>query len=73
MHRFHLHNLNCVAFFSYRDLKNQSVSSDDLWITNENLFVSPLMPILKDIRHFVKLTKEAVVVHFNNFPIGMQR
>lgn len=37
---------------------------------NENLFVAPLIPFLEEIRLFVTLSKEVVILNFVDFPIG---
>lgn len=58
-------------YFSYKDPKNETNSQmNNLWIVNENLFVAPLLPLLEEIRLFVKLSKEVVIVNFADFPIG---
>lgn len=53
-----------------KEPKNDSNSSPSFWIVNENLFIAPLLPILKDIRLFATLSKEVVIVNFVDFPIG---
>lgn len=65
MKKIHLFNNS-----RYKDHKNETNSTPNLWIINENLFVAPLLSVLEEIRLFVTLSKEVVVVNFVNFPIG---
>lgn len=46
---------------------------DKFWIVNENMFINQLRYILKDVRKFVTLTGEIVILDFSSFPIGKQK
>lgn len=62
-------NKNNVQLHSIRF--DESVNSEDsFWIINENLLIAPLLPVLKEIRSFVMLAKETVIIDFGDFPIG---
>ncbi|XP_013107454.2 uncharacterized protein LOC106087092 [Stomoxys calcitrans] len=55
-----------------------SSSSDPLnpekfWIVNENMFINQLRFILKDVRKFVALSGEVVILDFSSFPIGFYK
>lgn len=63
-------SLNISYINRYKNPKNESNVSTDFWIVNENLFVAPLLPILKEIHLFATLTKEVIIVNFVDFPIG---
>lgn len=56
--------------YKFNRFKETSNASSNFWIVNENLFVMPLLPILKEIRLFATLSKEVVIVNFVDFPIG---
>ncbi|XP_073843071.1 uncharacterized protein [Musca autumnalis] len=43
---------------------------DKFWIVNENMFINQLRYILKDVRKFVALSGEIVILDFSSFPIG---
>lgn len=63
----------CVLSFRYNDdvgtTNNQSIK---FWIVNDNLFITPISDILKDIRLFVAVSDEIVIIDFHKFPIGEQ-
>lgn len=43
---------------------------ENFWIVNENMFINQLRFILKDVRKFVSLSGEVVILDFSSFPIG---
>lgn len=47
-----------------------STDIDDYWIVNENLFITPLTQILKDVRLFIQRSNDIVIIDFGDFPIG---
>uniref|UniRef100_A0A1B0B8W0 Phosphatidylinositol-specific phospholipase C X domain-containing protein n=1 Tax=Glossina palpalis gambiensis TaxID=67801 RepID=A0A1B0B8W0_9MUSC len=51
------------------DLKN----ADHFWIVNENMFINQLRYILKDIRRFVNISGEVVIIDFSSFPVGFYK
>ncbi|XP_037935231.1 uncharacterized protein LOC119669421 [Teleopsis dalmanni] len=50
--------------------KTNSSISEEFWIVNENMYVRPLRDVLNDVRKFVKLSGEVVILDFSSFPIG---
>lgn len=47
--------------------------ADNFWIANENMFITPLVGVLRDVRDFVKRSGELVVLDFSSFPIGFYK
>ncbi|XP_028895405.2 uncharacterized protein LOC105211107 [Zeugodacus cucurbitae] len=50
-----------------------SNNADNFCIVNENKLVRPLRGILKDVKRFVKLSHEVVILDFSSFPIGFYK
>lgn len=46
---------------------------ENFWIVNENMFINQLRFILKDVRRFVTISGEVVILDFSSFPIGKDR
>ncbi|XP_055372978.1 uncharacterized protein LOC129606608 [Condylostylus longicornis] len=58
----------------YLDLKiGYREETNDFWIVNENMMITPLQPVLDDVKHFVKVSGEIVIVDFTSFPIGFHK
>lgn len=66
-----LFQYNKYLLASYHENKNRPTDQENFWIVNDSLFVSPLIPILRDIRKFAILSGEAIVIDFGDFPIGI--
>lgn len=56
--------------FIFRIKNDKSSESLEFWAVHENLFLTPLPEMLRDIQQFVRLTGELVLVDFREFPIG---
>ncbi|KAG4079735.1 hypothetical protein HA402_014866 [Bradysia odoriphaga] len=56
--------------FCYNDEVDQPVK---FWAVNENLFITPISVIIGDIRRFISLANQIVIIDFNAFPIGFNR
>ncbi|XP_016958903.2 uncharacterized protein LOC108030524 [Drosophila biarmipes] len=52
---------------------NTDNDADNFWIANENMLITPLVGILRDVRQFVKRSGEVVVLDFSSFPIGFYK
>ncbi|XP_017042983.1 uncharacterized protein LOC108089317 [Drosophila ficusphila] len=52
---------------------NTETDSDNFWIANENMLITPLVAILRDVHQFVKRSGEMVVLDFSSFPIGFYK
>uniref|UniRef100_A0A1A9WD25 Phosphatidylinositol-specific phospholipase C X domain-containing protein n=1 Tax=Glossina brevipalpis TaxID=37001 RepID=A0A1A9WD25_9MUSC len=50
-----------------------SQNPDHFWIVNENMFINQLRYIFKDIRRFVNISGEVVIIDFSSFPIGFYK
>lgn len=50
-----------------------SNNADNFCIVNENKLVRPLKSVLKDVKRFVQLSHEVVILDFSSFPIGKFR
>ncbi|TMW43162.1 hypothetical protein DOY81_011759, partial [Sarcophaga bullata] len=46
---------------------------ENFWIVNENMFINQLRFILKDVRRFVTISGEVVILDFSSFPIGFYK
>lgn len=46
---------------------------ENYWIVNENKFINQLRFILKDVREFVNISGEVVILDFSSFPIGTEK
>lgn len=57
---------------SYHESKHSPADLKNFWIVNDSFFISSFVPILKDIRKFVLLSGETVVVDIGDFPIGAE-
>ncbi|XP_023169879.1 uncharacterized protein LOC111598719 [Drosophila hydei] len=57
----------------YRYNADSSSESDNFWVVNENMFINPLIDIIRDVRRFVELSDEIVVLDFSSFPIGFYK
>lgn len=44
--------------------------SRKFWIVNDNLFVTPISDILEDIKRFIVISGEIVIIDFQKFTIG---
>lgn len=58
------------SIYSYNEHFNETYEPSNLWIVNENIFITPLQPMLKDIRSFAMLSSEVITLNFVIFPIG---
>lgn len=47
--------------------------SRNFWIMNDNIRIAFIQTILHDIRRFVILSGEVVIIGFNKFPLGMYK
>ncbi|XP_044737909.1 PI-PLC X domain-containing protein 1 isoform X2 [Chrysoperla carnea] len=48
-------------------------SSYKLWINHDLVRVTPLLPLIRDIRRFLEISKEEIVIlDFHRFPVGFQ-
>ncbi|KAH8371725.1 hypothetical protein KR093_008728, partial [Drosophila rubida] len=47
--------------------------ADQFWVVNEHQFVNPLIGVLRDVRRFVELSHEVVVLDFSSFPLGFYK
>lgn len=64
----------CVCFLNCRYRDNDNATDDEnFWIVNENLFIVPILPILRDIRLFAEQSQELIIVDFSDYPIGKLR
>ncbi|XP_053955767.1 uncharacterized protein LOC128861561 [Anastrepha ludens] len=61
-----------IGFDKIVDVYDTSIG-DNFYIVNENKFVQPLRNVLKDVRRFVKLSHEVVILDFSCFPIGFYK
>lgn len=52
---------------SYNDDEHQP---EKFWAVNENLFITPISVIIADLRRFISLADQVVIIDFNAFPIG---
>ncbi|XP_039486158.1 uncharacterized protein LOC120448289 [Drosophila santomea] len=52
---------------------NTDKDADNFWIANENMLITPLLGVLRDVRQFVKRSGEMVVLDFSSFPIGFYK
>ncbi|GAB0098208.1 uncharacterized protein DMENIID0001_139190 [Sergentomyia squamirostris] len=52
---------------------SSKVLEQKFWIVADNIMVSPLHKLLQDVRHFVQITKEVVILDFGDFPLGFSR
>lgn len=52
---------------------NTKNDADNFWIANENMLITPLLTVLRDVRQFVKRSGEVVVLDFSSFPIGFYK
>ncbi|CAD7003912.1 unnamed protein product [Ceratitis capitata] len=50
-----------------------SNNADNFYIVNENKLVRPLRSVLRDIKRFVQLSHEVVILDFSSFPIGFYK
>lgn len=41
-----------------------------LWVVNDSLFIIPLIHVLQDIRKFIRVSGEAVIMDIRHFPTG---
>ncbi|XP_067647321.1 PI-PLC X domain-containing protein 1 [Eurosta solidaginis] len=48
-------------------------NTDNFFIVNENKFVQPLRGVLREVKHFVKVSHEIVILDFSSFPIGFYK
>ncbi|XP_037818231.1 uncharacterized protein LOC119608056 [Lucilia sericata] len=46
---------------------------ENFWIVNENMFINQLRFVLKDVRKFVTISGEVVILDFSSFPIGFYK
>ncbi|KAH8302873.1 hypothetical protein KR044_011452, partial [Drosophila immigrans] len=58
---------------AFRAIDNRKSNADEFWVVNEHQFVNPLTGILRDVRRFVELSKEVVVLDFSSFPLGFYK
>nr|XP_016935507.2 uncharacterized protein LOC108014008 [Drosophila suzukii] len=56
----------------YKNMNTEN-DADNFWIANENMLITPLVGILRDVRQFVKRSGEMVVLDFSSFPIGFYK
>ena len=57
--------------FSYKPMDLYDTQNpENFWIVNENMFINQLRFILKDVRKFVTISGEVVILDFSSFPIG---
>jgi hypothetical protein len=57
-----------VGYFrSFHDLLDKHAK---FWVFNHNHEILPIFPILEDVRKFVELSDEIVILDFNNFAYG---
>ncbi|EDW69471.2 uncharacterized protein [Drosophila virilis] len=56
----------------YRNVDSSS-EADNFWVVNENMFINPLIDVIRDVRRFVQLSNEVVVLDFSSFPIGFYK
>lgn len=60
-----------MEHFSYKTQDNTDLkNADHFWVVNENMFINQLRYILKDIRRFVNISGEVVIIDFSSFPVG---
>lgn len=59
-----------VHICSYHENKHSPADLKNFWIVNDSFFISSFLPILKDIRRFVLMSGETVVIDIGHFPIG---
>ncbi|KAJ6642033.1 hypothetical protein Bhyg_06979 [Pseudolycoriella hygida] len=52
------------------DRRNQA---NKFWVVNDNLFITPISYILEDVKKFVLLSQELVIIEFHQFPIDFNR
>ncbi|KAH8234868.1 hypothetical protein KR032_004628, partial [Drosophila birchii] len=65
-------NIYYSLLFSYKNMATND-DSDNFWLVNENMFLQPLVGVLRDVLHFVKKSGEMVVLDFSSFPIGFYK
>lgn len=54
----------------YNDDVVATDTQSKFWIVNDNLFVTPITDILDDVRRFITVSDEIVIMDFHKFPIG---
>lgn len=58
-------------YFSYKPVDLYDTQNpENFWIVNENMFINQLRFVLKDVRRFVTISGEVVILDFSSFPIG---
>lgn len=58
---------------SYNSDKSSSNDADNFWIVNDSIFISSLLPMLKEIRNFAVISGEVIIVDFSHFPLGTNK
>ncbi|XP_017474481.1 PREDICTED: uncharacterized protein LOC108365049 isoform X2 [Rhagoletis zephyria] len=61
-----------IGFDKIADVYDTS-NADNFCIVNENKLVQPLRGVLKDVKRFVQLSHEVVILDFSSFPIGFYK
>uniref|UniRef100_A0A6P4E5L5 Uncharacterized protein LOC108038273 n=1 Tax=Drosophila rhopaloa TaxID=1041015 RepID=A0A6P4E5L5_DRORH len=56
----------------YKNMNTEN-EADNFWIANENMLITPLVGILRDVCLFVKRSGELIVLDFSSFPIGFYK
>ncbi|ALC43260.1 CG5895 [Drosophila busckii] len=67
---FGIRYLDLSVGFKHLD---SSSEADNFWLVNENMFINPLVDVLRDVRRFVQRSGELVILDFSSFPIGFYK
>lgn len=56
--------------FRYQEHNGPHNETKHFWVVNDSIFVTPLTSILSDIREFVRISGEMVIMDIHEFPFG---
>ncbi|EDW80088.1 uncharacterized protein Dwil_GK24125 [Drosophila willistoni] len=70
---FGIRYLDLSVGYKHSDSETMDNGADNFWIANENMFITPLTAILRDVRQFVQRSGELIVLDFSSFPIGFYK
>lgn len=59
-----------LTFIRYQEHHGPHNETKHFWVVNDSIFVTPLTSILSDIREFVRISGEMVIMDIREFPFG---
>lgn len=62
--------LDMLVLFRYQEHNGPHNETKHFWVVNDSVFVTPLASILSDIRQFVRISGEMVIMDIREFPFG---